>query len=166
LLGRFPVFWLTTPVYLVTVLLVSVFGQFMERGSAKSQGLVGGLARPMERIVGEESWVFIVVDALAMGLWAYLGVFYALNSQVPPLITPVLGVITAVFGGVLRDIFFATVPKQFLPGQIYAGAAAIGATVYLLFWWAGQGDTLGFIVCVLVTFSIRMLVVKFNITSS
>jgi len=35
LLGRFPIFWLKPPVYLVMVLVVSAFGQFIERGAEK-----------------------------------------------------------------------------------------------------------------------------------
>ena len=90
----------------------------------------------------------------------------ALYKDVPPIITPVMGVITASFGGVIRDVLFARVPEQFMSGPIYAGAAAIGAIVYLLFWWAGQGGALGFPACVLTTFSIRMVVIRYNIRSS
>lgn len=166
LLGRFPIFWLTTPLYLVTAFVVSVLGQFVERGSYKGQKIVGQIAGPVEKIAAEESPVLIIIDALALGLWAYLGTFYALVSSVPPLIAPVLGVITAVFGGVLRDVFFAQVPEQFLPGQFYTTAAAVGAFVYALFWHLGWGGTAGFLACTAVTFSVRMASVKFDLQSS
>ena len=167
LLGRYPVFWMATPVYLVAIVLISMFGQFIQRDRTKGRLVaMSGLARPVESMVTEVSPIYLIIDSLALGLWAYLGVYYALSAGVPALITPVLGIITAVFGGVLRDIFFARVPQQFLPGQIYAGAAAIGAMVYLFFWWIGQGDAVGFIACVAVTFTFRMLVVKYNITST
>jgi len=166
LLGRHPIFWLASPTYIATVFVISLFGQLLQRDIAKKPGLVAGIARPVESLADELSPIFLVVDSLALGLWAYLGVYYALSSQVPPIITPVLGVITAVFGGVLRDVFFARVPRQFMPGQVYASAAAIGSFVYLFFWWIGQGDAIGFIACVAVTFTIRMLVVRYNITTS
>lgn len=166
LLGRHPIFWLATPTYLLTVFAINLFVQFIQRGRVKQQRLVAGLARPVESLADELSPVFLVVDSLALGLWAYLGVYYALISGVPPIITPVLGVITAVFGGVLRDVFFARVPRQFMPGQIYASAAAIGSIIYVFFWWIGQGGPVGFIVCVAITFTIRMLVVRYNITTT
>jgi uncharacterized membrane protein YeiH len=165
LLGRFPIFWLKTPVYLVTVLAVSVFGLFIQRGAEKGERLVGQIARPVEKIAGEQSLLFLLVDSLALGLWGYLGTIYALFSGAPAVLAPVLGVITAVFGGVLRDVFFARIPQQFLPGQLYAVAAAVGAIVYVLFYNGGLGGAAGFLACIGVTFVIRVVSVKFNISS-
>ena len=78
---------------------------------------------------------------------------------------PTMGVITASFGGVLRDVFFARVPQTFMPSQLYASAAAAGAIVYVLLWELGVSSTLSFLACFLLTFMIRMASVKFNIQS-
>lgn len=150
----------------ITSLVVSLFGQFIVHGAEKGDKIVGQIARPVERIVGEESTPFIVIDALALGLWAYLGTYYALVASVPSVLAPVLGVITAVFGGVLRDVFFATIPQQFLPGQFYSIAAALGAIAYAILWSFGLGGPTGFLACIAVTFIVRMASVKFNIVSS
>ena len=166
LLGRFPIFWLSTPIYLLTVLVVSVFGQFIERGAEKGDKIAGQIARPVARMVVQQSSLYIMIDALALGLWAYLGTTYALEEGVPPVIAPVLGVITAVFGGVLRDVFFARIPQQFLPGQFYAMAAASGAIAYAILWSFGLGGTAGFLACIAVTFVVRVASVKFNLVSS
>lgn len=166
LLGRLPVFWLESPVYMVTVLVVSMLGMFIERGVEKDEHLAGQIAKPIAKMVRAESPVFLVVDSLALGLWAYLGSNFALAGGVSPILAPVLGVITAIFGGVLRDIFFARVPEQFLPGQLYATAAAVGAIVYVLSYSAGLGGPLGFVACIVVTFAIRIASVKFHISSS
>lgn len=166
LLGRFPIFWLSRPIYLLTVLVVSLFGQFIVRGAEKGDKTVGQIARPVERMVREESTLYILIDALALGLWAYLGTFYALIASVPSVLAPVLGVITAVFGGVLRDVFFARIPQQFLPGQFYAMAAALGAIAYAILWSFGLGEPVGFLVCIALTFIVRVASVKFNIVSS
>jgi len=166
LLGRFPIFWLASPIYMVTILIVGLFGFLIQREAEKGEKYVGQIAQPIERMVGENSMAFTVIDSLALGLWAYLGTFFALGSGVSPFLAPVLGVITAIFGGVLRDVFFAKIPTQFLPGQIYATAAAIGAVVYVVLYSIGQGGAFGFIACIAVTFIVRMASVKFNITSS
>lgn len=166
LLGRLPVFWLESPVYLVTVLVVSMLGMFIERGVEKEQRIAGQLAKPIAMIIREKSPVFLVIDSLALGLWAYLGANFALASGVASILAPVLGVITAIFGGVLRDIFFARVPEQFLPGQLYATAAAVGASVYVLAYSGGLASPLGLAACIGVTFAIRIISVRFNISSS
>ena len=166
LLGRFPIFWLDNPVYLVTVMIVSIVGMFVQRGARKGERLAEHVAKPMEKIISEGSPLFLVVDSLALGLWAYLGALYALIGGVPPILAPVLGVITAIFGGELRDVFFARVPQQFLPGRFYATAAAVGAVVYVIMYSLGLGGPAGLLACIGVTFAIRIASVKFDITSS
>lgn len=165
LLGRFPIFWLESPIYVITVFLVSLFGLFIQRGAEKGERVVRQIAGPVEKIAGETSFLFLFVDSLALGLWGYLGTIYALFSGVPTVLAPVLGVITAVFGGVLRDVFFARIPQQFLPGQLYAVAAAVGSIVYVLLYHVGMGGAAGFLACIGVTFVIRAASVKFNISS-
>lgn len=166
LLGRFPIFWLDNPVYLVTVTIVSILGMFIQRGARKGEGFAEHVAKPVEKIISEASPLYLVVDSLALGLWAYLGTFYALIGGVSPILAPVLGVITAIFGGVLRDVFFAKVPQQFLPGQMYATAAAVGAVVYVIMYSLGLGGPAGLLACIGVTFAIRIASVKLDITSS
>jgi uncharacterized membrane protein YeiH len=166
LLGRFPIFWISTPIYFVTVVVVSLFGLFIERGSEKGEKIAGKIARPVAKIAKEQSTLYIVIDALALGLWAYLGTNFALVDNVSPVIAPVLGVITAVFGGVLRDVFFARIPQQFMPGQYYAVAAAAGSIAYAILWSFGPSRPLSFLACIAVTFVIRIVSVKFNLVSS
>ena len=81
------------------------------------------------------------------------------------MVAPIMGVITASFGGVLRDVFFATVPQSFMPGQLYAAAAAAGAIVYVLLWELGVNRTVSFLACFVLTFIIRMASVRYDIRS-
>lgn len=55
----------------------------------------------------------LIPDALGLGLYAALGTQIALNLQMPVIICALMGVMTAVFGGVLRDIFCNEIPKAF-----------------------------------------------------
>ena len=73
-------------------MVVSVFGPFMQRGAEKGERLVGQFAGPVEKIAGEGSPLFLLVDSLSLGLWGYLGTIYALFSGVPAVLAPVLGV--------------------------------------------------------------------------
>lgn len=164
LLGRYPIFWLAEPVNAVTVLVIALLSILVGREAKRSQ-TVARVAQPVQRITDDQSMVYLIIDSLALGLWAYLGTIYALQMGTPPIVAPIMGVITASFGGVLRDVFFARVPQSFMPSQLYAAAAAAGAIVYVLLWELGANSTLSFLACFLLTFMIRMASVKFNIQS-
>ena len=164
LLGRYPIFWLAEPVYAVTVVVIGLL-RILGGREAKRSKTVAKVAQPIERITDDQSLPFIIIDSLALGLWAYLGTIYALQLDTPPVVAPIMGVITASFGGVLRDVFFARVPQTFMPGQLYAAAAAAGAIVYVLLSELGVDSTASFLACFLLTFIIRMASVKFNIQS-
>lgn len=165
LLGRYPIFWLAQPVYAVTVIVIALLSILVGREAKRSQ-TVARVVQPVERIAGDQSRVYLIIDSLALGLWAYLGTIYALQVGAPPVVAPIMGVITASFGGVLRDVFFARVPQSFMPSQLYAAAAAAGAIVYVLLWELGANSTVSFLVCFLLTFIIRTASVRFNIRSA
>ncbi len=59
-------------------------------------------------------------DALGMGLFAASGAQLALAFDSPPLVAALLGTVTAVFGGVLRDVVCNDIPKVFRDHQPYA----------------------------------------------
>lgn len=165
LLGRFPIFWVANPVNAVTVLVVAVLFILIMHEARGGKTAAAKVAQPVERLAYAESNTFIIIDSLALGLWAYLGTVYALQMGTPPVVAPIMGIITASFGGVLRDVFFARVPQTFMPGQLYAIAAAAGAVVYVLLWRLDVSETIGFLACFAVTFIIRMASVMFNIQS-
>ena len=164
LLGRYPIFWIAQPVYTITVVLIALISILVGRGAKRSH-TVARVAQPIGQITDEQSMVFVIIDSLALGLWAYLGTIYALELGTSPIVAPIMGIITASFGGVLRDVFFARVPQTFMPGQLYALAAGAGAIVYVLLWNLEVDNTVSFLACFLLTFMIRMASVKFNIQS-
>ena len=165
LLGRYPIFWVSDPVYAVTVVAVALLFVLIVREAQSGQKLAAKIAQPVAQLAYAESNTFIIIDSLALGLWAYLGAVYALQMGAPLVIAPIMGLITASFGGVLRDVFFARVPQTFLPSQLYASAAAAGAIVYVFLSWLGASEMIGFLACFALTFLIRMASVKFNIQS-
>lgn len=165
LLGRYPIFWVADPVNIVTVLVVVLLGVLTINAPRVDKTIVTKVSHPIESLAHENSKAFITIDSLALGLWAYLGSTYALQMGVPLIVAPIMGIITASFGGVLRDVFFARVPQTFMPGQLYASAAGAGAVVYSLLWWLDVNETVGFVVCFGLTFLIRTASVKFNIQS-
>ena len=167
LLARYPLFWVESPVYMVSVFSVTLLGMFvMTRGEQASPALellVNQVRRAMRSDL-IPTWV-IVVDALGLGLFAYLGTTFALQAGASWVVAPVFGVMTASFGGVIRDVFFAQTPSIFKRGQLYSTSAAIGSMIYVGLNALGAATTASFFVCVAVTFLVRMASVRFNILS-
>ena len=69
---------------------------------------------------------------MQLGLFAASGTHLAYGLGLPMFVAVLMGVVTAVFGGVLRDIVCNDIPKVFHDHQPYALCAFIGGWVYVL----------------------------------
>lgn len=68
-------------------------------------------------------------DALGLGLFTANGTLIALDLSQPPIVAVLMGVITATFGGVLRDIVCNEIPAAFHDHRPYALCSFVGAWV-------------------------------------
>ncbi|HKF25695.1 MAG TPA: trimeric intracellular cation channel family protein, partial [Candidatus Acidoferrum sp.] len=75
--------------------------------------------------------LLMVLDAGGLALFAVAGTEKALEYKIHPFMAALLGTITGVGGGTIRDIFLAHVPRV-LQSDIYATAALAGAVVLLV----------------------------------
>jgi len=73
----------------------------------------------------------MVLDAGGLALFAVAGTEKALDYKIHPFMAALLGTITGVGGGTIRDIFLAHVPRV-LQSDIYATAALAGAVVLIV----------------------------------
>ncbi len=73
----------------------------------------------------------LVLDAAGLALFAVSGVLKALAAGLNPIAAIVLGVMTGVGGGVVRDVLTSEVPAIFR-GELYASAAVAGASVVVV----------------------------------
>jgi uncharacterized membrane protein YeiH len=104
----------------------------------------------------------MLIDALGLGLFCASGVGTALQMQVPVLPAVFIGVITATFGGVLRDVLCDRKPQLFQPTEpIYATCAFVGAWSYILLHQFAPAFAL--LVCIAVTFLLRILAVRLSL---
>lgn len=100
----------------------------------------------------------LVFDAVGLGLFAVTGAGKALAYQLAPVPAALLGMLTGIGGGVVRDVFVSEVPAVFR-ADIYAAAALAGASLVV------AGDVLQLppqptaIVGAVVCFGIRMLAI-------
>lgn len=77
------------------------------------------------------TWAIFIVDALALGIFAVIGSDKALLAGLAIVPAILLGSITAVGGGVLRDLLTGEIPQVLRPGGFYASAAIAGCAVYI-----------------------------------
>lgn len=76
-------------------------------------------------------------DALGLGLFSATGTQLALAQDLPGIVAVLMGVITATFGGVLRDIVCNEIPTALQDHRPYAVCAFIGAWVLVIAQQAG-----------------------------
>lgn len=106
--------------------------------------------------------VVFLLNTLAVGLLAATGVHKAYLSGSGVVMSFILGGITSVGGGMLRDVFVGEVPVIFKEGTYYAIAGLAGAAVYDAFLTFGYSGPWAVVVCVAVTTALRYLSVFFN----
>jgi uncharacterized membrane protein YeiH len=103
-------------------------------------------------------WLLTTLDAAGLGFFAIAGAAKALDFGIHPLLAILLGGVTGVGGGTIRDLFLAQVPAV-LRTDIYAAAALLGATVLVLALKLkvrpAFASTLGIVLC----FALRMVAV-------
>lgn len=113
-----------------------------------------------------ERWPFATLlwlDAIGMAAYAVIGTAKAMSFGVPPLVGIVMGVLTASFGGIVRDLL-ASEPSILLRPEIYISAAALGATVFVALSALGLGPTVAGAIGVAAGFALRAGALSFGWT--
>jgi uncharacterized membrane protein YeiH len=147
LLDRHPLFWVADPSYALIIFVMA---------------FAAAVVRKIRRLPLSEKAV-VVPDAFGLGFFTATGTAIAFDAGKSAFICILMGVITATFGGVLRDIACNEVPVIFKRGQLYATCSFLAALAY----WAGlnlSGDRVfSMAACIAVGFSLRLLAVKYDL---
>ena len=101
-------------------------------------------------------------DTIGISVFTLLGLQKGLNYELHPFVALVMGMVSAVFGGVIRDVLTRRVPLIFKK-EIYASACLAGGVVYLLLDKLGLNDDIQFILAALVIVSIRTVAVVYEL---
>jgi uncharacterized membrane protein YeiH len=104
----------------------------------------------------------LVFDAGGLALFCITGTVKALESGMNPVASALLGVTTAVGGGLLRDVVANQVPQLFNPRDIYAVPAMLGSALVTALWHAGLFGTAAAIAVAAVVFGLRVLSLHFG----
>jgi uncharacterized membrane protein YeiH len=105
---------------------------------------------------------FLFFDTLGISFFTILGVEKALSLGVRPEIAAIMGMFSAVMGGVIRDTLTNETPVLFRK-EIYATACLAGAILYLLLFRIGIDRDINMVVSILLILIIRLLAVKYKL---
>lgn len=114
-LGVRPLFWIEQPMYVWTALLAALVTFVVVR-----------FMHPPNRLLA-------VADAFGLALFGIVGTEKALALGTPGIVAILLGIVTGVAGGILRDVLRAEMPWVFKPEvDLYATAVFVGALTFVL----------------------------------
>jgi uncharacterized membrane protein YeiH len=108
------------------------------------------------------SKTLFLFDTIGISVFTLLGLQKGLSYELHPLVALIMGMISAVFGGVLRDVLTAKVPLIF-EKEIYASACLAGGMIYLTLNYFKLEENLNFIISATVVVAIRAIVVRFHL---
>jgi uncharacterized membrane protein YeiH len=144
IIDRLPVFWVSDNRYVAVAIIAALVVFFAPHN------------RP-----GIRREVLVWADALGLALFATLGTKICLQHDTGPLVAVMLGVTTAVTGGMIRDVICNEIPL-ILSREIYATAAFAASLAYVLADHLALGDNLALTIGVATGFAVRGLAIVFN----
>lgn len=144
LLDRHPIFWIADTTYLVVITAAAL------------------LTVAYVRLRPPPGKTLLVADALGLALFALSGAQLAEAAQAPALIVVLMGTMTGVTGGVLRDVITARVPL-ILQQEIYATAAIVGVAAYLVLQKIGVPQPAAFWAGMAVVAALRLVAIRWGL---
>ncbi|MEQ3725317.1 trimeric intracellular cation channel family protein [Alcanivorax sp.] len=143
LLGHYPLVWVVHPEYL---------------GLTAVAALVTTWVAPlMQRL----RMLFLVLDALGLMVFTVIGVKVAQGMELGAPVAVLAGLITGIFGGVIRDLLCNRMPLVFQK-ELYAVISLGAACLYLLLQFTSMGETAITLVTLASGFLVRMLAIRYE----
>ncbi|WP_075996119.1 trimeric intracellular cation channel family protein [Salaquimonas pukyongi] len=140
-----PVFWVLNPAYVLVCAAVAL--------------LVYGTAHLME----SRYRVLLWLDCVGLAAFGAMGAAKGLDATGSATLAIITGMLTATFGGILRDLL-AGEPSVLLRSEIYVSAAMAGAAAYTVSVAAGLPQALSLAIAFAIAFIIRGGALRFGWT--
>ncbi len=142
--GLFPPAAIANPLYVAITIAMAVAIFFLYRAFKKHEGM------------------FLKFDAIGLGVFTVIGASIAYNiAGLNFLAMAFAGMITAVGGGILRDVFANEVPIVFVK-ELYASASFIGVVMLFALLGAGLDISIAAIPTIVAVTALRMTAMKYN----
>ncbi|MEY4971563.1 MAG: hypothetical protein RLZZ404_489 [Actinomycetota bacterium] len=146
LLDRRPFFWVQNQFWIWVVLAMCLLALIFIR------------SRHLEPTERATAWP----DAIGLGIFSAGGTYIALQAGVPAIVAVIMGIITAVFGGVLRDVVVNEIPRAFVDHQPYSILAFAGGWVVVGLHYVGTSSFIAVGVGALVITALRFAAMIFG----
>ena len=142
-LDRHPLFWMTDLNYVIVITLTSLILQIFFH-----------LYHKIDKALK-------LFDAIGLAAFSVIGFKVALAQDMSPVIAVMMGVWTAIIGGLLRDIICNEIPLL-LQREIYITASIAGSLSYLALDYSGVDAVINEFMMLFIIFAVRMLALKFD----
>jgi uncharacterized membrane protein YeiH len=146
LLDRRPFYWVEHEGYVLLIFAMSIGASFV--------------LRVVSRVASERT--MIVADAIGLGLFSVTGASLALVAQMTPTVAVMMGIISAVFGGVVRDVLCNEVPMILRDRSPYATCSFVGCWVYMGLTWLQVGQEAALLTGALSIIAMRLVSVRYG----
>lgn len=143
LLGSYPLAWIND----VNFIYAIVFGIILTKI----------LYKPLEQY----RRTLFLFDTMGIALFTILGTEKSLELGVHPVIAAIMGMFSAVMGGVIRDTLTNSTPVIFRK-EVYATACLVGAIIFLILYGSDVNRTVNFLISGSLIIAIRILAVYFK----
>lgn len=144
LIGRTPVTWMQDLNYIYVILI---------------SGIVSIVLRKKIAYLSKSLFLF---DTIGLGIFTIIGTEIGIQNDLHPIISVSLGVLTATFGGVIRDTLSNEIPLIFHK-EIYATACIVGSVSYLILNQLNINANINHAITTLIIIAIRLIAVKFKL---
>jgi len=111
--------------------------------------------------VKRDFWI-VWMDAIGLSIFAVMGTQVALSHEAPLIVAVVMGVMSATFGGIMRDVLCADTLMLMRP-EMYISCAVFASIVYTVLFTLDVADLFIVIVSFLAGFGLRALAIIFKL---
>lgn len=146
ILAHYPVTWIGDETYILVAVMAALGTVLWVR-----------LTQPIHE------FGLLLADAFGLAVFTVSGTQVALQLHMPISTAVIMGVMTAVAGGVMRDVICNEIPLIFRQ-EIYASACILGALVHIGLLQLQSSTEIASIVAMCVVFSVRMAALHWNWT--
>ena len=144
-LGNFPITWTQHPLYIYIT-------------------ITGGLATiVLARFMRHLHQLFLVLDAIGLVAFTVIGCNVALRLGYDTVVVVMAGIITGIFGGIIRDIMCNRMP-QVLRHELYASVSLVVALLYLALRHQGVNESVNLLAAFSVGLLLRMSAIRWKLS--